>query len=342
MSDSHCTSTVPPIATIRSHWINTLLVAAFLSAVLLSGGIAIAQETFGPSDPIASIDGEPVLVGELNYLLATKLRVKDVTAVNLDVRQASSALLVRQHLAMNALREQGGQSLQASLDRQWREFLNELQRAGSDLDQHCKQRMSNERSVRQSRDWDVAWRMYLQSKMTDDNLKRYYQLHPEKYARTRWNVSHLFISVDRDSADSEAIAEQRIEGITSRLNSERSSPDSPAKHFAETAMRESEGATAKEGGSIGWVSKPGDLPAVVMDAIRETGPGEMTAPIRSPLGFHLIFVHDKESTEIPFENVTDLTSLRRDAASALFDALVNSQQGKKVAWYIKRLQPPTQ
>ena len=177
--------------------------------------------------------------------------------------------------------------------------------------------------------------------MTDANLKRYYQLHPEKYAQTRWDVSHLFIAVDRELPDAKAISEQRINAIAADLQTQQlESREKLAQRFAELARRESEGATAKDGGRIGWVSKPGDLPKSVLDAIRVTDQGTVSQVVLSPLGYHLVLVHDKTILEVPFEQVQDLGPLRRDAADALFEGLISLQRDAKVAWYLNELRPP--
>ncbi|WP_182868301.1 peptidylprolyl isomerase [Rhodopirellula sp. JC639] len=325
-----------------SRFATSLVAATAVLVLVLPTSRSAAQESLRPSDPIAAIDGAPIFLGELNYLLSSKLKVKDLSDVNLDVQRASSALLVRQHLALKTLRQQGGADLQVLLDRDWEEFLAALRRKGLSLDDYCNPFRSDQRSVRQSHDWDSAWRRYLKSKMTDANLRRYYELHHENYSSARWNVSHLFIAVDKQSRDSQAIAEQRIRDITSQLQQASGSAESLKTKFAELAVHESEGATAARGGGIGWVSGPGDLPAAVMKAIRETETGSVTQPVLSPLGYHLVLVHEKKVDRVAFEDVSDLTPLRRDAATALFDALVARQSNAKVVWYAKQLQPPTQ
>ena len=203
------------------------------------------QEKFGPGDAIVSIDGDPVLLGELNYLLTTNLRVKDLSAVPINVQQASSALLVKRHLAMKSLRQDGGEGLQRILDGEWGSFLNEIRGKGETLESFCRQKLSNEDSVRKSHDWDVAWRVYLKSKMTDANLRRFYQRDPEKYASAAWKVSHIFLPVDDDNADAKAIAEQRMERIVAELAGEADQASRLASRFKELAISESDGATAK-------------------------------------------------------------------------------------------------
>lgn len=316
----------------------TIQLAGYWLLAALSHSSVLAQQTFVPSDPIASIDGDPILLGELNYLLASKLRVDDPIKVSIEVQQASSALLVRQHLAMKSLLTQGGESLQSMLDRQWIAFVNDVKRQGSTIDRYSKQRKSNEQSVRRSRDWDTAWGIYLRRMMTESNLKRFYEMNSEDYASTKWKVSHIFVPVEDDQPNAEEIAEQRIRQIVDQLDS--ASDLKRETRFAELAMSESDGATAREGGMIGWVSKPGDLPESLMKAIRATSDGAVTAAVRSPLGFHLAFVHEQSSMEVPFEKVADRSKLRRDAADKLFETLIARRKDAKVIWYITGLRPP--
>lgn len=319
-------------------WIQTFVLAEFCVLAAVIDASAFAQQEFVPSDPIASIDGDPILLGELNYLLASRLRIDDPAKVRIEVQRASSALLVRQHLAMKSLLDQGGEGLQLILDRQWSSFVSEIERKGSSIDRYSKQQRSNQRSVRRSRDWDTAWRSYLKSMMTDSNLRRFYEMNSDHYAATKWKLSHLFIPVEPNQANGEEIAEQRIRQIVAQIES---TPDSQREtRFAELAMSESDGATAKEGGRIGWVSETGDLPESVMKAIRATADGGVTDAVRSPLGFHLAFVHEKISTDVPFGKVADQSKLRRDAADKLFETLVAKQKDAKVIWYITALRPP--
>jgi peptidyl-prolyl cis-trans isomerase SurA len=61
--------------------------------------------------------------------------------------------------------------------------------------------------------------------------------------------------------------------------------------FASAAISYSDGQEALEGGLVGWRDL-NSVPAFFADAIRGLQPGEITKPIRSPAGFHIIKVND--------------------------------------------------
>lgn len=318
--------------------------AAVLLFILSIVNVSFAQ-TFRPTDPIASVAGDPVFLGELNYVLTEKLRVKDLERIDVAVQQATAALLVRQHLAMKTLKQQGGESLNQLLQRDWRAFTGELQRTGATVDDYCRKRKTDQVSLQHARAWETAWKSYLKSKMTDANLKRFFDSNRERYSAAKWDVSHLVLTVDRNRPNDLEIARERMEEIASSIMQASESPGSLERTFKEFAISDSDGATAATGGRIGWVSAPGDLPKSVMDAVRDTPPKNVSAITKSPLGLHLIYVHEKSLSDLKFTDLADQGQLRRDAANAMFDALVKGQQRSqedvKVTWFIKALKPPT-
>lgn len=57
--------------------------------------------------------------------------------------------------------------------------------------------------------------------------------------------------------------------------------------FSATALAMSDGQNALEGGDLGW-RKSGELPSLFSDAVRTMKVGDISDPIRSPSGFHII------------------------------------------------------
>ena len=81
--------------------------------------------------------------------------------------------------------------------------------------------------------------------------------------------------------------------------------------FADLAREYSvDQATAKEGGDLGWAVEGGLLPELEA-ALVELGAGEVSDPVRSPFGWHLLRVTEMERSEI------DAEELRRRALGAL-------------------------
>lgn len=318
-----------------NHLSRSLLAICALSAVLCHGHV-LAEDKLGPDDPIAAIDGAPIFLGELNLILTERLKVRDLDRLGIEVQQATAALLVRRHLAMKSLREQGGDALDAMIRRQVEAFAAEARRRGSSLDQQARARMSDEKSLTADIAWRTAWAQYLKSRLTETNLRRFFERDRDRYAGKRWEVSQIFLKMDDADAESISAAQENLSQVADELRA----ADDASVAFAEAARLHSDSPSAGEGGMVGWVEKDGDLPSSVMAMVRQTGDGQISDVVRSPLGLHLLYVHRSQAGDLTFDDLTDRAQLQRDAANALFDALVAAQRDAKVAWFVDALRPP--
>ncbi len=67
--------------------------------------------------------------------------------------------------------------------------------------------------------------------------------------------------------------------------------------FAELAIAESNAPNALQGGELGW-RKETELPEALAKAIDKLGPGEISQPIKTPGGYHLLKVEDKRGGKV--------------------------------------------
>ena len=145
------------------------------------GSSLIANDRYEPADPIAAVDGKPIYVGELNLVLSEKLGVEKSKQAAIELQQATALLLVRRHLAMKSLVDMGGESLESMIQRRLETFAEELKRRRSSLSKHAESQMGDEKSLVADLSWKVAWGEYLKSRMTDENLHRYFDKHRDDY-----------------------------------------------------------------------------------------------------------------------------------------------------------------
>jgi peptidyl-prolyl cis-trans isomerase SurA len=111
---------------------------------------------------------------------------------------------------------------------------------------------------------------------------------------------HILIKTNELVSESEA--RNRLRTLKERLENKAD--------FAELARVHSEDASASSGGDLGWLS-PGDtVPEFErgMDALK---PGEISDPVRSPFGWHLVEVLERRNEDMSKER------LRLDARQAL-------------------------
>jgi len=105
---------------------------------------------------------------------------------------------------------------------------------------------------------------------------------------------HILIKVSEVVSESEAKA--RIDRIRDRL-------DTGAK-FDDQAKLNSEDATSAKGGDLGWIS-PGDTVPDFENAMAKLKIGELSAPVRTQFGWHLIQVQERRTQDITAERKRD-------------------------------------
>jgi peptidyl-prolyl cis-trans isomerase SurA len=104
-----------------------------------------------------------------------------------------------------------------------------------------------------------------------------------------FHLAHILIAVpEAASPDQIQAAKQRAEAILGRL---RLGAD-----FAQTAIAESNGQRALEGGDLGW-RKAGQMPTLFGESVINMQVGQISDLIRSPSGYHIIKLLDRRSDE---------------------------------------------
>jgi peptidyl-prolyl cis-trans isomerase SurA len=99
-----------------------------------------------------------------------------------------------------------------------------------------------------------------------------------------YNVSHILLTLPDGSTPQQiAQVQAEAEDIHKRLTE--------GLDFASAAISYSDSQEALEGGLVGWRDL-NSVPAFFADAIRDLKPGDITQPIRSPAGFHIIKIND--------------------------------------------------
>ena len=102
--------------------------------------------------------------------------------------------------------------------------------------------------------------------------------------RNEYNVSHILIAVGQESSPmQQEAAAKRAQEVYERARS--------GEDFAKLAVAYSNSQTALEGGALGW-RKGSELPTFLADVIAKLKPGEISEPLRTPTGYHIIRLNE--------------------------------------------------
>lgn len=104
-------------------------------------------------------------------------------------------------------------------------------------------------------------------------------------------VRHILVRTNE--LVSEADAQRRLNGLRERLTVGKAD-------FAELARLHSEDGSAARGGDLDWVY-PGDTVPEFERAMSELKPGEISPPVKTPFGWHLIQVIERRTASVSAE-----------------------------------------
>lgn len=157
---------------------------------------------------------------------------------------------------------------------------------------------------------DLAWRRYVemrlvpQVKISPSEVKQQLSRMQNQIGKTEYNVAEIFLPVDQ-GAD-EATIQQRSSAIYQELLK--------GANFATLARNFSAGSAAAQGGLLGWTQEQ-QLAPEVAKALSEMQPNQLSSPIRSLRGYHILFL--RQTRTLTAENLPNETQLT--------DALGNQQ-----------------
>ena len=137
------------------------------------------------------------------------------------------------------------------------------------------------------------------------DLSQYYAGHVDQFRHPDMvRTSHILIAVaERATPQQDEAAKQRAEAILARLKR--------GEDFAKLAKENSSDASAAQGGDIGFYKK-GDLDPQYEAATFSLPVGQITGPIRSGYGYHIIKVTDRKK-----EGLATLEEIRAELTDFL-------------------------
>lgn len=130
----------------------------------------------------------------------------------------------------------------------------------------------------------VSQRIRPQVRVTEDEAEEMRARMRAEGSQPRYLMSEIFLGVD-GPAQEEQVA-QAAQRLAQQI---RQGAD-----FGAVARQFSQSATAGVEGDMGWVRRE-QLESEIAAAVANMGPGDMAGPIRTPTGFHIIWLRDQRT-----------------------------------------------
>ena len=127
--------------------------------------------------------------------------------------------------------------------------------------------------------------------VTPRELDQYLARQQSAASNDEFNVSHILLSLPA------AATPQQLEEISHKAQ-DLAARAAKGEDFGQLAIANSNSQTALDGGQLGW-RKGTQLPQFVLDLVVTMKPGEVSAPVRTPSGYHIVKLNERRSGEVP-------------------------------------------
>jgi peptidyl-prolyl cis-trans isomerase SurA len=122
-------------------------------------------------------------------------------------------------------------------------------------------------------------------------LEQYMAREQNAAANDEFNVSHILLSLPA------AATPQQLDDISHKAQ-DVASRAGKGEDFGQLAIANSNSQTALDGGQLGW-RKGSQLPQFILDLVVKMKPGEVSEPVRTPSGYHIVKLNERRSGEAP-------------------------------------------
>jgi len=249
-----------------------------LELLLLVVGLGIVapdeKPVTGPQEVAATVDNEPISAAEVDREVALALKGRKIEGETL-ARLKKQALeqVIDRHLVLRFV------------DFALARLVRQLKAKDITLASHLKTIGMTEAEVRQELLWKISWARYVESRSKDENLKKYFDMHRAEFDGGELKVAHILLTVPVGDDAKLKAAIQSATAIRQEITSGKTA-------FADAAKKHSQAPTAKDGGNIGAIRRHEPMAEDFSKAAFALKKGEVSTPVVSPFGVHLIQVQE--------------------------------------------------
>ena len=260
--------------------------------VLCSGLVSLAPSAPGEEQPrqrvvAATIDGEPVYLHEAQHEFnrAFGKQEFDESQKQALLRRALEQVIDRR-LVLAYLERSGQAASGQDVDFSMSQLENDLKSQGLTLAEHLKQVGMPVEDVRRALAWKLSWNKYLERSLTDENLQKYFDKHRCQFDGTQLRVAHILLKLPANDDEVQlAAAREKAAALRTEITAGKLT-------FGDAARQHSQAPTGNEGGDIGWIERHQPMPEAFSQAAYALEKGQVSEPVLSSAGIHLITILD--------------------------------------------------
>jgi parvulin-like peptidyl-prolyl isomerase len=269
---------------------------------------------------VAKVDGQPIFDLEVDRAL----RMLPPGAVGekgaAAVRAAVLSQLIDRRLVQAALQQEHIAAGPEEVDLELTRLKTELGRSKQTLNEFLAKAGQTETVLRAELAWQLTWQQYLRRHTTDEALEAYFKAHHREFDGTELRVSHILFR------PTTAGDEAAVMALVKEAGEVRRRIQAGEIKFADAAEKYSAGPSRHQGGDLGFMPRHGVMVEPFARAAFALDKGDISPPIATVFGIHLITVTDIKPGDKKLADVRD--AVHEAVAKELFEQLAAKQRGQ--------------
>ena len=246
---------------------------------------AQAQPEAGEAAAAARVDGAAVSRGEVELEFRRAFGDRELGG---EPREAAWRATVEQvidrRLVLGYLERSKQAASGQDVDFAVTQLEKELAAQQLTLEQHLAQAKLSLDELRGALAWKLSWNKYLERYLSEANLQKYFDQHRREFDGTQLRVAHILWKLPADADEASILAAmERAAALRAEIAAGKVT-------FADAAKTHSQAPTAKAGGDISWIERHQPMPEAFSQAAFALDKLQVTGPVRTSAGIHLITV----------------------------------------------------
>ena len=264
-----------------------------------AGTEAVAE---AESDVIATVNGEKIIRKDFDKRMNVIKRMnQDVTrSVQLQVvNQLTNKVLLNQFVEGQNI-DVSDEEVQGELEKISFFMKSNPNNSEKSLEEILEVQDSNISELKNEVRKTLALSKYLDKRVSDDEKRSYFEANKSAFNDEKVKASHILIGTTELKTDAELEkAKQKIEEVKKEIDD--------GANFTEMAEKHSTCPSAENGGDIGFFQRKGSIVEEFAKVAFSMKVGEISEPVKTPFGYHIIKVTDKEEgKDVSYEDVADM------------------------------------
>jgi peptidyl-prolyl cis-trans isomerase C len=262
------------------------LAAACAAVMTLTAGRALAQAPGGQVKPAAVVNGEPISLAEVDLISRAGPTAVQLTEGKLrETRLAAVGMLIDDLLLKQFLRQSGPRVNPADVEKEFADLVEGQKKAGKTLQDFLKENSLTEAQLRANIVSDLQLREYIRARVTDDQVKHFYDENRDYFDKVTVRVSHIVLRLAPDAPP------QERQQARDKLLALRQEIVSGKLDFAEAARKYSQCSSAPKGGDLeGFFPRKYVMEENFAKAAFALQVGQVSDVVQTEYGLHLIKV----------------------------------------------------